>query len=113
MSIVTVAETPEFQRRARAIMSDGERMALIDFIARNPTAGVAIGGGIRKVRYARDGGGKSGGFRVIHFYGGDEGMPVFLITVFAKNEKANLTKTETEIVKSLGRLLADSYRSAT
>jgi phosphoribosylformimino-5-aminoimidazole carboxamide ribonucleotide (ProFAR) isomerase len=48
MSIVTVAETPEFQRRARALMSDEERMALIDFIARNPTAGVSIGGGIRK-----------------------------------------------------------------
>jgi len=112
MTIVTVAETPEFQRRARAIMSDEERMALIDYIARNPTAGVSIGGGVRKVRFARDGGGKSGGYRVIHFYGGDVGIPVFLITVFAKNEKANLTRAETETVKSLGKLLADSYRSA-
>lgn len=112
MTIVTVAETPEFQRRARAIMNDAERMALIDFIARNPTAGVSIGAGIRKVRFARDGGGKSGGYRVIHFYDGDEDMPVFLITVFAKNEKANLTRAETETVKSLGKLLADSYRSA-
>lgn len=112
MAIITVAETPEFQRRARAIMSDEERMALIDFIARNPTAGISIGGGVRKLRFARDGGGKSGGYRVIHFYGGEDDMPIFLITVFAKNEKANLTKTETETVKSLGKLLADSYRSA-
>ena len=36
MTIVTVVEMPEFQRRARAIMSDAERMELIDFIARNP-----------------------------------------------------------------------------
>jgi len=71
MAIITVAETPEFQRRARAIMSDEDRMALIDFIARNPTAGVSIGGGVRKVRFARDGGGKSGGYRIIHFYCGD------------------------------------------
>jgi hypothetical protein len=111
MSIVTVAETPEFQRRARAIMSDQDRMALIDFIARNPTAGVSIGGGVRKFRFARDGGGKSGGYRIIHFYSGDDDMPIFLITVFAKNEKANLTKAETETIKSLGKLLADSYRS--
>lgn len=112
MSIVTVAETPEFQRRARAIMSDQDRMALIDFIARNPTAGVAIGGGVRKFRYARADSGKSGGYRIIHFYNGDDDMPIFLITVFAKNEKANLSKAETETVKSYGKLLADSYRSA-
>ncbi len=112
MSIVTVAETPEFQRRARAIMSDQDRMALIYFIARNPTAGVAIGGGVRKVRYARDGSGKSGGYRIIHFYSGDDDMPIFLITVFAKNEKASLNKAETATIKSLGKLLADSYRSA-
>ena len=112
MAIITIAETPEFQRRARAIMSDDERMALIDFIARNPTAGVSVGGGVRKLRFARDGGGKSGGYRVIHFYCGEDDITIFLITVFAKNEKANLTKTETETVKSLGKLLADSYRSA-
>lgn len=110
MSIVTVAETPEFQRRARALMSDEERMALIDFIARNPTAGVSIGGGIRKMRFARDGGGKSGGYRVIHFFSGEETMPIFLITVFAKNEKASLTKAETDMIKSLGKLLVASYR---
>jgi hypothetical protein len=111
MAIVTVVETPEFQRRARAIMSDEERLALIDFVARTPTAGVAIGGGIRKFRFAREGSGKSGGFRVIHFYAEDDHVPIFLITVFAKNEKANLTKSETETVKTLGKLLADTYRS--
>ena len=111
MTIITVVETPEFQRRARVLMSEDERLAFIDFIARNPSAGVSIGGGVRKVRFARDSGGKSGGFRVIHFYGEDEATPIFLITVFAKNEKANLTKTETETVKTLGKLLARNYRS--
>ncbi|MGO4917344.1 type II toxin-antitoxin system RelE/ParE family toxin [Pseudogemmobacter sp. W21_MBD1_M6] len=111
MTLITVAETPEFQRRARTIMSDQERMALIDYVARNPTAGVPIGGGVRKFRYAREGSGKSGSYRVIHFYTQDDFVPIFLITVFAKNEKANLTSAETEAVKSLGKLLADSYRS--
>ena len=111
MTIVTVVETPEFQRRSRALMSEEERLELIDFIARNPGAGVSIGGGVRKFRFARDGGGKSGGYRVIHFYCEEDSVPIFLITVFAKNEKANLTRAETEIVKSLGKMLADSYRS--
>jgi hypothetical protein len=35
MAIVTVVETQEFQRRARSIMSDAERLELIDFVARS------------------------------------------------------------------------------
>lgn len=111
MPIISVAETPEFRRRARAIMSDDERMALIDYVARNPTAGISIGGGVRKFRYAREGAGKSGSYRVIHFYAQDDSVPIFLITVFAKSEKANLTQAETEAVKTLGKLLAENYRS--
>ena len=108
--IVTVVETPEFQRRARSLMSEAERLALIDFVARNPLTGVSVGGGVRKFRFAREGGGKSGGFRVIHFFSPDDGTPIFLITVFAKNEKANLTPSETDMVRELGRALSASYR---
>ena len=89
----TVVELPEFQRRAKAVMSDSEREAAIVWIAGNPDAGVSLGGGLRKVRIPRDGGGKSGGFRTIYVFGGRH-MPIFLITVFAKNEKANLTAKE-------------------
>ena len=110
MTLVSVVELPEFQRRARSLMSEGERMALIDFVARNPMTGVSIGGGVRKFRFAREGGGKSGGYRVIHFFSPEGDMPIFLITVFAKNEKANLTPAETEAVKQLGAALAASYR---
>lgn len=113
MTIVTVVETPEFQRRARALMSEAERLELIDFIARNPMSGVPLGGGVRKFRFAREGAGKSGGFRVIHFYNSDDGTPIFLITVFAKNEKANLTQSETDTVKKLGSLLSETYRRKT
>lgn len=110
MTVVTVVETPEFQRRARSLMPEVERLALIDFVARNPMTGVSIGGGVRKFRFAREGGGKSGGYRVIHFFSPDDGTPIFLITVFTKNEKANLTPSETEAVKQLGQMLSASYR---
>ena len=94
----TVVELPEFQRRAKAIMSDNEREAAIVWIAENPEAGTSLGGGLRKVRIPRAGGGKSGGFRTMYVFGGRH-MPIFLITVFAKNEKANLsTKEQAEAV---------------
>ena len=89
----TVVELAEFQRRAKAVMTDGEREAAIVWIAENPEAGTSLGGGLRKVRIPREGSGKSGGFRTIYVFGGRH-MPIFLITVFAKNERANLTTKE-------------------
>nr|WP_296430298.1 hypothetical protein [Roseovarius sp. BRH_c41] len=44
-----VVELPEFQRRAKAIMSDQKREATINFIAANPEAGISLGCGLRKV----------------------------------------------------------------
>jgi len=62
-NLPTVVELPEFQKRAKAVMSDAERESAILFIAQNPEAGVSLGGGLRKVRIPRTAGGKSGGFR--------------------------------------------------
>ena len=53
---------------------------------------MAGSGGIRKLRWARSGRGKSGGIRVFCFY--DETMPLNLLTAFGKNEKASLSKKE-------------------
>jgi hypothetical protein len=92
-NLQTVVELPEFLRRAKAIMSDEDRSALVDYIAANPEAGVSLGGSLRKVRIARQGGGKSGGYRTIYVFGGVH-IPIFLVTVFAKNEKDNLTQAE-------------------
>jgi hypothetical protein len=50
-------------------------------------------GGVRKVRWRRGGQGKSGGVRVIYYYH-DGLMPLYLLTLFAKGDKANLTKSE-------------------
>lgn len=108
MSLQTVAEMPEFQRRAKAVMSEAERESTIEFIAANPTAGTSLGGGLRKVRVPREGGGKSGGFRTIYVFGGRH-MPIFLVTVFAKNEKDNLTKTEQAAAVELSKRIVAMY----
>ena len=93
-------------------MSELERESAINFIAANPEAGVSLGGGLRKVRIPREGGGKSGGYRTIYVFGGAH-MPIFLITVFAKNEKANLSKTEQAAAVEMSRALVAKYGDAT
>jgi hypothetical protein len=104
----TVVELPEFLRRAKAIMTDDERTGVVDFIAGNPEAGISLGGGLRKVRSAREGGGKSGGYRTIYVFGGLE-MPIFLLTVFAKNEKDNLSKSEQAELVAMCKALVARY----
>lgn len=104
----TVVELESFLRRAKAIMSDDERMSIVTFLAANPESGVLLGGGLRKVRLARDGGGKSGGYRTLYVFGGVS-MPLFLLTVFAKNEKDNLTKVEQAAAVALSKELLATY----
>ena len=88
-----VVELPEFQCRAKAVISDSEREPAIVWVAQSPEAGTTVGGGLRKVRFACEGRGKCGVFRTICVFGGRH-MPIFLVTVFAKNEKASPTPTQ-------------------
>jgi hypothetical protein len=110
--LITIVEMPEFVRRARALMTEDDRMELISLLAADPEAGVALGGGLRKVRFARAGSGKSGGFRTIHFYRSGA-APLFLLTVFAKNEKANLSAGELDTLMKLGDQIAAYYGNRT
>jgi len=104
----TVVELPEFLRRASAIMTEAERLSLVNYIAANPEAGLSLGAGLRKVRIPREGGGKSGGYRTVYVFGGTP-MPIFLVTIFAKNEKDNLSKTELASAIKLSKLLLETY----
>ena len=102
----TVVELDSFLRRAKAIMSDEERMSIVTYLAANPEAGISLGGGLRKVRAPRAGVGKSGGYRTIHLFGGTQ-MPLFLLTVFAKNEKDNLSRSEqADLIETSKRIIA-------
>ena len=65
--------------------------------------------GLRKLRFGRTGGGKSGGFRSIHYFMPGRGLPVFLMTLFAKNAKANLTPTEEAALAMIGERIAADY----
>jgi hypothetical protein len=67
-------------------------------------------GGVRKVRVASSGRGKRGGARVIYLFGGDN-MPVFLLAVFAKNEKSDLSPAERNKLARMTAELMRSFRS--
>lgn len=103
----TIVETPEFLSAAKRVFSDAERTALVDRLSLDPTMGDVMEGtgGARKLRWGAKGKGKSGGARVIAFYSGPS-LPVFLLAVFAKGEKANLSKAErNELRDVLGELV--------
>jgi hypothetical protein len=91
-------------------MSEDEIDNLIDFLAVNPTAGVEIAGtgGCRKVRLAGRGKGKSGGYRIITFCTG-AGLPVFLLTVFSKGERSNLSKAECNDLRAITKAIVAEY----
>ena len=93
-------------------MGDDEIESLVDFLADNPTAGEEMQGtgGCRKVRFAAPGRGKRGGYRIITFFTG-ENMPVFLITVFKKGDRANLSKAQRNRLERLTKAIVSEYRA--
>ena len=108
----TVAQLHAFNRAAAdAGLSEREIERLVLLLSANPMAGVEFGGtgGCRKLRVAGRGKGKSGGYRTITFYSG-EMMPVYLITVFSKGERANLSKEECNRLKELTKAIVQEYR---
>lgn len=91
----TVAETRHYASRAEKLLTLPERNAVIETIAADPLKGDLIQGtgGIRKLRFATGHKGKSGGVRVVYYYY-DDYAPIFLLDLFGKNEKSNLSKAE-------------------
>ncbi len=63
-------ETPTFTRMVTTLLSDDEYGELQNDLVEDPERGDLIkgGGGIRKLRYAMQGRGKSGGVRVIYYW---------------------------------------------
>ena len=105
----TVVETPAYLSAAKGLLSDRERSEVVNMVAENPEIGVSLGGGIRKMRIARPGRGKSSGARVVFLFSG-ENIPVFVLTVFAKNEKATLSTGERVVLIKGAKEMIEAYR---
>jgi hypothetical protein len=70
--MLTVVETELFQKLWPAYWTEEERGEFASFLSANPTAGDVVpeSGGVRKIRWKRQGTGKSGGVRVTDNLGG-------------------------------------------
>lgn len=109
--VQTVIETGAYLSAANdAGMSQDERDGVVSLVAANPSHGDRPSGwgGAQKFRFARAGKGKSGGYRIVTAWCGSD-TPVFLIAVFGKGEKANLTRAEANAVAALVKQLCSSY----
>ena len=98
--MLTVVETPLFQRQWPMYWTEEERGSFAAYLAEHPGAGDVFpgSGGLRKVRWKRAGSGKSGGVRVIYFTRRSEGK-VVLLTLYAKAKLDNLTGSQLKEIR--------------
>jgi len=103
---VEFIKTATFTRLVTALLSEEEYRGLQNELAIHPDRGDLIrgGGGIRKLRHALPGRGKSGGVRVIYYWIKNDHQ-VYMLVIYPKSKKDNLTVREVatlcDLVKEL------------
>lgn len=100
--MLTIIETPTFQKRASACWTTDEYEEFIVYVALNPDAGTVVPGtgGVRKLRWRGGGKGKRGGSRVIYYC--SQRRELWLLTLYLKHQKENLSASElTEFRKAV------------
>lgn len=93
-------ETPTFTRLLADLLTDDEYAGLQNILVENPERGDIIkgGGGIRKLRHALPGRGKSGGVRGIYYWLRDDGQ-IYMLLIYPKSKKDDLTDRETALLR--------------
>ena len=109
-TLLTVVETKHYLRDAEALLSESEREGIVNLIASDPRCGELIvgSGGWRKVRIALAGRGKRGGARVIYFFH-SAAIPAYIAAIFAKNERANLSRAEINALAKVGKAIVKEH----
>lgn len=101
--MLTVIESHDFVRHAKALkLTEGDLHDIISLLTEHPDAGTPLGAGLHKIRIARKGGGKRGGYRIIYFYRTTRDF-VYLLDIYAKSKKANASKTEMKSMTEAAR----------
>ena len=100
MRSVEFIETPTFTRLLTTLLTDDEYAGLQNVLVENPERGDIIkgGGGIRKLRHALPGRGKSGGVRVIYYWLRNDGQ-IYMLLIYPKSKKDDLTDRETALLR--------------
>jgi mRNA-degrading endonuclease RelE of RelBE toxin-antitoxin system len=97
--LITFIETRLFTRKVGDYLSVEEYRALQWELATRPDIGdiIPASGGVRKVRWAGKGRGKRGGLRIIYYWRTTYGQ-ILLLTLYAKNETADITAEQLELI---------------
>ena len=95
-------ETSWFTKRISKLLSDEEYNKLQWRLIEFPDAGDVIkgSGGIRKIRQSAKGKGTRGGARVIYYFAA-ENQEIFMLDIYAKNEKKDLNIEQIRELKNL------------
>ena len=97
-------ETPIFTKVINRLLDDEEYRSLQIALMLRPEQGPVIrgAGGLRKVRWARLGAGKRGGFRVIYYWAPAESV-FHMLYAYSKNEQGDLTPGQARALRQLVR----------
>lgn len=95
-------ETPAFTRLITELMEDEDYGQFQQELARAPESGDVIEGtgGLRKIRVALPGRGKSGGARVIYYYFSSASQ-IVLMFAYPKNVQDNLTPAQKKALRAV------------
>jgi mRNA-degrading endonuclease RelE of RelBE toxin-antitoxin system len=89
--IMEFIEATAFTRYVYTYLNDDEYLGLQSFLFKYPEAGKVVpgSGGVRKLRWAMAGKGKSGGVRIIYYFKKQD-EEIWLLTIYSKNEIENI-----------------------
>jgi hypothetical protein len=107
---IAVFETKYFIKLTEKLLSAKEHSELITHLKANPKDGDVIAGtgGIRKLRWGRQGSGKRGGVRVIYYFYDKNGILIMLKT-YAKNAQTDLSAQEKQKYSDLVKVLIETF----
>ena len=85
-------ETRMFTKLLPDYLSDDEYRGLQSYLLQKPDAGDIVrgSGGVRKVRWAKSGQGKSGGLRAIYYWKKSD-HEIWMLTLYSKSERASIS----------------------
>lgn len=108
----TIVETSIFSRRAEKLLTADERDELMIYLSTFYAAGDEIQGtgGVRKLRFAAQARGKSGGVRVIYYFY-DELNPLYAMLLYGKNEQASLSPDQKKYVTDMAAFVKSSAKA--
>lgn len=95
-----IAETSIFTKEITRILPDEEYKELQLFLVEHPKSGKVIkgSGGLRKLRWAKQSTGKSGGIRTIYYFE-EEGNLILMVYVYEKSKTSDLTPKQIEALR--------------